>query len=68
MLLTNKVRTLSGWLQAMRSAAAGVYCGPLRLLAMEVFDACNVEGTFCSLITGAQAHRSDAPYHVGLRP
>lgn len=29
------------WLQAMREAKTGVYCGPLRLLAMEVFDSVN---------------------------
>ena len=27
--------------QAMREAKSGVYCGPLRLLAMEVFDSVN---------------------------
>ncbi len=39
--------------QAMKAAEEGVYCGPLRLLAMEVYDECNAEGTFCDLITGA---------------
>lgn len=39
-------------LQAMRGAEAGLYCAPLRLLAMEVADACNADGTFCTLITG----------------
>ena len=28
-------------LQAMREAKSGTYCGPLRLLAMEVFDSVN---------------------------
>lgn len=28
-------------IQAMREAKSGVYCGPLRLLAMEVFDSVN---------------------------
>lgn len=37
----------------MRNAEVGLYCAPLRLLAMEVADACNAEGTFCTLITGA---------------
>ena len=36
----------------MKAADEGVYCGPLRLLAMEVYDECNAEGTFCNLITG----------------
>ena len=49
---------LSPWLtlhslrQAMMRAPSGVYCGPLRLLAMEVYDACNAAGTFCNLMTG----------------
>ena len=38
--------------QAMKRAKSGVYCGPLRLLAMEVYDVLNASGTFCDLITG----------------
>jgi len=30
-------------LQAMKEAETGIYCGPLRLLAMEVFDSVNQE-------------------------
>ena len=30
-------------LQAMKEAKTGIYCGPLRLLAMEVFDSVNQE-------------------------
>ncbi len=51
---TNSGKTYNA-LRAMKSAASGVYCGPLRLLAMEVFDSCNVEGTYCNLVTGALA-------------
>ena len=43
----------SAAVQAMKAADQGVYCGPLRLLAMEIYDECNAEGTFCDLITGA---------------
>ena len=39
-------------LQAMRAAKSGVYCGPLRLLAMEVYDTCNADGLYCNLVTG----------------
>ena len=39
---------------ASQAAKTGVYCGPLRLLAMEVYDACNADGTYCNLITGGQ--------------
>ena len=38
----------------MKAADEGVYCGPLRLLAMEIYDECNAEGTYCNLITGAK--------------
>ena len=42
------------WVQAMKAAEAGLYCGPLRLLAMEVYDALNAEGTPCNLVTGQE--------------
>lgn len=45
-------RCVRGW-QAMRAASSGVYCGPLRLLAMEVYDDLNAQGTLCDLVTGA---------------
>lgn len=37
----------------MRGAVSGLYAGPLRLLAMEVYDTCNAEGLYCNLVTGA---------------
>lgn len=46
--------------QAMRAAENGLYCAPLRLLAMEVADACNLDGTFCTLITGTHVNFSSA--------
>lgn len=36
----------------MMAAKEGVYCGPLRLLAMEIYDECNASGTYCNLYTG----------------
>lgn len=50
---TNSGKTYSA-LEAMKAAGSGVYCGPLRLLAMEVYDTCNAAGTFCDLITGEE--------------
>ena len=38
--------------QAMSKAQTGLYCGPLRLLAMEVYDTLNAQGTLCDLLTG----------------
>lgn len=51
---TNSGKTYNA-LQAMCEAQSGVYCGPLRLLAMEVYDDLNASGTFCNLLTGARA-------------
>ena len=31
---------------------AGVFCGPLRLLALEVHEELNDDGVYCSLMTG----------------
>lgn len=55
---TNSGKTFNA-LTAMRGAISGVYCGPLRLLAMEVYDSCNSDGTFCNLVTGQE--RRDVP-------
>ena len=34
------------------AAKTGVYCGPLRLLAVEVFKRTNASGVACDLVTG----------------
>jgi hypothetical protein len=34
------------------TSKSGVYCGPLKLLAVEVFNKCNKRGTACDLVTG----------------
>ena len=41
-------------LMRLREARAGVFCGPLRLLAWEVFERLNASGTVCSLVTGQE--------------
>ena len=50
---TNSGKTHSS-LVAFRSAQSGVYSAPLRLLAMEVYEQANIDGTMCSLITGQE--------------
>ena len=50
---TNSGKTHSS-LVAFRSAPSGVYSAPLRLLAMEVYEQANIDGTLCSLITGQE--------------
>jgi ATP-dependent RNA helicase SUPV3L1/SUV3 len=34
------------------SSKSGVYCGPLKMLAVEVFNKSNDRGTPCDLVTG----------------
>ena len=41
-------------LERMKEAYSGLYLAPLRLLALEVYDKLNAEGTPCSLKTGEE--------------
>ncbi|WP_066066638.1 DEAD/DEAH box helicase [Neobacillus soli] len=41
-------------LEQMKAAASGLYLAPLRLLALEVYDKLNADGTPCSLKTGEE--------------
>ncbi len=50
---TNSGKTYQS-LQILRQAKTGVYLGPLRLLALEVFDTLNEDGFPCSLLTGEE--------------
>ncbi|MQL96735.1 hypothetical protein Taro_029416 [Colocasia esculenta] len=53
---TNSGKTYNA-LQRFMEAGKAVYCSPLRLLAMEVFDKVNALGVYCSLLTG-QEHKT----------
>ncbi len=48
---TNSGKTHAA-LEALSKAQSGVYCGPLRLLAVEVFEKMNNRGVPCNLLTG----------------
>mmetsp|Transcript_4467 Transcript_4467/g.12433 ORF Transcript_4467/g.12433 Transcript_4467/m.12433 type:complete len:202 (-) Transcript_4467:954-1559(-) len=50
---TNSGKTYSA-LQCLRQAKRGMYYGPLRLLAAEVFDELNLAGIACNLYTGQE--------------
>ncbi|GLH11315.1 hypothetical protein R5R35_001449 [Gryllus longicercus] len=50
---TNSGKTYHA-LQRFLSAKSGVYCGPLKLLATEVFNKANASGTPCDLVTGEE--------------
>ncbi|KAK1130715.1 hypothetical protein K0M31_018828 [Melipona bicolor] len=52
---TNSGKTYHA-LKRFMTAKSGVYCGPLKLLASEIFNKCNSMGTPCDLITGEE-HR-----------
>lgn len=41
-------------LERLKQCSHGAYFGPLRLLALEVYDKCNMEGLPCSMITGEE--------------
>ena len=41
-------------IEALKNAVTGVYLGPLRLLALEMFDRLNGDGIPCNLLTGEE--------------
>ncbi|XP_037089380.1 LOW QUALITY PROTEIN: ATP-dependent RNA helicase SUV3 homolog, mitochondrial-like [Pollicipes pollicipes] len=50
---TNSGKTFHA-LRRFVAAKSGVYCGPLKLLAAEVFEKCNDQGTHCDMVTGEE--------------
>ncbi|KAJ3322095.1 hypothetical protein HDV06_003546 [Boothiomyces sp. JEL0866] len=55
---TNSGKTYSA-LQKFYKSDSGVYCGPLRLLAHEIYDKSNTLGYPCNLVTGEEKRESD---------
>lgn len=51
---TNSGKTYDA-LQRLKQASRGVYLGPLRLLALEVYDRFTDEGILCNMITGEES-------------
>ncbi|CAN0839627.1 DExH-box ATP-dependent RNA helicase DExH18, mitochondrial [Linum grandiflorum] len=60
---TNSGKTYNA-LQRFMEAKKGIYCSPLRLLAMEVFDKVNSLGVYCSLLTGQEKKQVPFANHV----
>ncbi|PKI37718.1 hypothetical protein CRG98_041896 [Punica granatum] len=60
---TNSGKTYNA-LQRFMEAKKGIYCSPLRLLAMEVFDKVNALGVYCSLLTGQEKKQVPFSNHV----
>lgn len=50
---TNSGKTFHA-LERFLSAKSGIYCGPLKLLASEVYKKANESGTACDLVTGEE--------------
>ncbi|KAJ8928236.1 hypothetical protein NQ314_019186 [Rhamnusium bicolor] len=55
---TNSGKTYHA-LERFITAKSGVYCGPLKLLASEVFNKTNNRGTPCDLVTGEERNFAD---------
>ncbi|KAK4799724.1 hypothetical protein SAY86_025089 [Trapa natans] len=60
---TNSGKTCNS-LQRFMEAEKGIYCSPLRLLAMEVFNKVNALGVYCSLLTGQEKKHVPFSNHV----
>lgn len=50
---TNSGKTYEA-LERLKTAASGVYLGPLRLLALEIYDRFHNEGIPCAMVTGEE--------------
>ncbi|GMI10843.1 hypothetical protein TrVE_jg617 [Triparma verrucosa] len=60
---TNSGKTYNALL-ALKSAPTGMYLGPLRLLALEVYEELTSSGVYCSLITGQERRNVPFSTHV----
>lgn len=58
---TNSGKTYEA-LQRLKQAYHGIYLGPLRLLALEVYDRMTAAGIPCSMITGEEAIRTPGSF------
>ena len=55
---TNSGKTYTA-IERLKSAAKGVYAGPLRLLALEVYDKMVEAGVPCNMVTGQEQYYTD---------
>jgi len=60
---TNSGKTYQA-MQAFRNAKTGVYLGPLRLLAYEVYEDTNAAGVPCNMVTGEEEILTDNAKHT----
>uniref|UniRef100_A0A914RSE1 ATP-dependent RNA helicase SUV3 DEXQ-box helicase domain-containing protein n=1 Tax=Parascaris equorum TaxID=6256 RepID=A0A914RSE1_PAREQ len=59
---TNSGKTYEA-LKRFREAKSGVYCGPLKLLASEVFFRTNEQGVKCDMVTGEERRYAIDNHH-----
>ncbi|KAH6561370.1 hypothetical protein BASA50_002622 [Batrachochytrium salamandrivorans] len=55
---TNSGKTYAA-LERYKEVESAIYCGPLRLLAQEVYQRMNASGIACNLLTGEERRESD---------
>lgn len=62
---TNSGKTFAA-LERLKQAGpdGGIYCGPLRLLALEIYDKLNADGLYTSLVTGQEKKLVPFATHV----
>jgi ATP-dependent RNA helicase SUPV3L1/SUV3 len=60
---TNSGKTHTS-LESLKKAKTGIYCGPLRLLATEVFEKLNAAGVLCNLVTGQECIKYPGATHT----
>lgn len=60
---TNSGKTFKA-LEVLKKSKKGVYCGPLRLLATEIYDNLTRSGIKCSLITGQEFKITPNATHI----
>lgn len=60
---TNTGKTYQS-LERLKNVSSGAYLGPLRLLAMEVFEKLNTDNVPCNLLTGEQEEEVPFANHV----
>jgi ATP-dependent RNA helicase SUPV3L1/SUV3 len=60
---TNSGKTYHA-LESLKRGNSGAYCGPLRLLALEVYEKVNAAGIPCNLLTGQERREVESAHHV----
>ncbi|KAF0733463.1 hypothetical protein Ae201684P_005207 [Aphanomyces euteiches] len=61
---TNSGKTYEALQRLKQAENGGLYCGPLRLLALEIYETLNMDGVYCSLITGEEKREIPLATHV----